>query len=39
LSYTDSTVQSGVTYYYVVTAFDDWAQESAYSNEAIAIVP
>jgi hypothetical protein len=39
LSYTDSTVQSGVTYYYVVTAFDDRAQESVYSNEARAIVP
>jgi Viral BACON domain len=39
LSYTDSTVQSGVTCYYVVTAFDDRAQESAYSNEARAIVP
>jgi fibronectin type 3 domain-containing protein len=39
LAYTDSTVQSGVTYYYVVTAFDDQAQESVYSNEARAIVP
>ena len=39
LSYTDSTVQSGVTYYYVVTAFDDRAQESVYSNEARSIVP
>jgi hypothetical protein len=39
LSYTDSTVQSGLTYYYVLTAFDDRAQESVYSNEAKAIVP
>jgi hypothetical protein len=39
LTYTDSTVQSGVTYYYVVTAFNDAAQESVYSNEAKAVVP
>jgi hypothetical protein len=39
LSYTDTTAQSGMTYYYVVTAFDDRAQESVYSSEARAIVP
>ena len=39
LSYTDTTVQSGLTYYYVVTAFDDRAQESVYSNDAKAVVP
>jgi fibronectin type 3 domain-containing protein len=39
LAYTDATVQSGVTYYYVVTAFDDQAQESVYSNEVRAVVP
>jgi len=38
LSYTDSTGQSGVTYYYVVTA-DDRAQESAYPTQARAMVP
>ncbi len=39
LAYTDASVQSGVTYYYVVTAFDDRVQESVYSNEARAVVP
>jgi hypothetical protein len=39
LSYTDTRVQSGLTYFYVVTAFDDRAQESVYSNEANAVVP
>ena len=39
LSYTDSAVQPGLTYFYVVTAFDDQAQESVYSNEATAVVP
>ena len=39
LSYTDTTVQSGLTYYYVMTAFDDRAQESVYSTEAREVVP
>ena len=39
LSYNDASVQAGVTYYYVVTAFDDRAQESVYSAEAQAVVP
>jgi fibronectin type 3 domain-containing protein len=38
-SYTDSSVQSGHTYYYVVTAVNSTNVESLYSNEAAAIVP
>jgi hypothetical protein len=38
-SYVDSSVQSGRTYYYVVTALDSTNQESAYSGEIAAIVP
>ncbi len=38
-TYSDSTVQSGTTYYYVVTAVDDNSVESAYSNQATAVVP
>jgi hypothetical protein len=38
LSYADSTVESGLTYYYVVTAVGS-SGESAYSNEAKAVVP
>jgi HYDIN/CFA65/VesB family protein/immunoglobulin I-set domain protein len=38
-SYTDTTVQAGQTYYYVVTAVDSSNVESAYSNEVSAIVP
>jgi archaellum component FlaF (FlaF/FlaG flagellin family) len=37
--YSDTTVQSGQTYYYVATAVDGSGNESAYSNEAQAIVP
>jgi hypothetical protein len=36
---TDSSVQSGQTYYYVVTAVDSSANESSYSNEVQAIIP
>jgi hypothetical protein len=39
LTYTDTTVQAGRTYYYVVTAVDSGGNESAYSNEASALVP
>jgi ABC-type oligopeptide transport system substrate-binding subunit len=39
LAYTDTTVQSGTTYYYVTTAVDSTGIESAYSNEAKAIIP
>ena len=37
--YSDTSVQSGQTYYYVATAVDGSGNESAYSNEAQAIVP
>jgi hypothetical protein len=36
---TDSSVQSGQTYYYVVTAVDSSANESSYSNEVQAVIP
>jgi len=39
LSFTDSTVLNGTTYYYVTTAVDAAGVESAYSNEATAIIP
>jgi fibronectin type 3 domain-containing protein len=38
-TYTDSTVTSGLTYYYVVTAVNSDAQESGYSNQAQAVIP
>ena len=38
-SFTDSSVQSGTTYYYVATAVDANSQESVYSNEASAVIP
>jgi fibronectin type 3 domain-containing protein len=39
LSFTDSSVQSGQTYYYVTTAVDSSGDESAYSNEVQANIP
>jgi fibronectin type 3 domain-containing protein len=36
--YTDTTVQSGTTYYYVVTALDSSEVESSYSSPATAVV-
>jgi hypothetical protein len=39
LNYTDSTVQSGTTYYYVTTAVDSSGSESVYSNEVSAPIP
>ena len=39
LSYTDSTVSAGQSYFYVVTAVDRTGAESAYSNQAQAVVP
>ena len=39
LSFSDSTVTSGQTYYYVATAVDSSGTESAYSNEVSSIVP
>ena len=38
-TFTDSTVVAGTTYFYVVTAVDGSGTESAYSNEAKAVVP
>jgi hypothetical protein len=38
-SFTDSTVQSGGTYFYVATSIDPTFAESAYSNEARVDVP
>jgi hypothetical protein len=37
--YTDATVVSGTTYFYVVTSVDNTGTESGYSSEATAIVP
>ena len=39
LNYSDSTVASGTTYYYVVTAVDSSGAESTYSNQATAVIP
>jgi hypothetical protein len=38
-TYSDSSVQSGTTYYYVVTAVDGNGAESGFSNQATATVP
>jgi fibronectin type 3 domain-containing protein len=38
-TFTDSTVQSGATYFYVVTAEDANHVQSDYSNEVIAKIP
>jgi hypothetical protein len=38
-AYTDSTVQSGATYFYVTTAVDVNREESIYSNEFPAVIP
>jgi len=37
--YADSSVQSGLTYYYVTTAVDSNNVESAYSNQATSVIP
>jgi hypothetical protein len=37
--YNDSTVVSGQTYYYVVTAVNASSQESGYSNQVQAVIP
>ena len=39
LTYTDGAVQSGQTYFYVVSAVDSSGLESVYSNEVSAAVP
>lgn len=38
-AFSDDTVDSGKTYYYVVTSVDSEAVESSYSNQVVAIVP
>lgn len=38
-SYTDSTVLTGTTYYYVATAVDSNHLESSYSNQTQAVIP
>lgn len=38
-SYTDTTAQSGFTYYYVTTAVGGSGVESVYSNQVTAIIP
>jgi fibronectin type 3 domain-containing protein len=38
-AYTDSTVVSGTTYYYVATAVNSSSEESGYSNQATAVIP
>ena len=39
LTYTDTAVQSGTTYYYVTTAVDASGNESVYSNQVSAPIP
>jgi fibronectin type 3 domain-containing protein len=39
LSYTDTNVLNGSTYYYVTTAVDVVGVESTFSNEATAVIP
>lgn len=39
LTYTDTTVTSGQTYYYVTTAIDASGEESTYSDEVQAVIP
>jgi len=39
LTYADTTVQSGQTYYYVTTAVDSSGNQSGFSNQVQAIVP
>jgi len=38
-SFTDTTVTSGQTYYYVVTEIDASGNQSIYSNQASAVIP
>ncbi|HSY99739.1 MAG TPA: hypothetical protein VK788_09595 [Terriglobales bacterium] len=39
LTYTDNSVVSGVTYYYVARAVNGRGKESADSNETAAVIP
>jgi len=38
-NYSDANVQSGLRYFYVVTAVDTLGKESLHSNEAVAVIP
>jgi len=38
-SFTDTTVTSGQTYYYVVTEIDTSGDQSIYSDQASAVIP
>ena len=38
-TFTDSTVASGQTYFYVVSAVDSAGLESTFSNESVAVIP
>ncbi len=38
-TFVDGSVQSGQTYYYVVTAVDTGGAESVYSNQVQAVIP
>ena len=38
-NYVDNTVQSGTTYFYVVTSVDSSGVESAFSNQVTVVVP
>jgi SdrD B-like domain len=39
LAYSDTTVQTGATYFYVATAVDSSGDESSDSNQATAVIP
>jgi fibronectin type 3 domain-containing protein len=39
MTFSDPTVQSGQTYYYVATAVDGIGNESVHSNEVAAAIP
>jgi fibronectin type 3 domain-containing protein len=39
ITYNDTAVQDGITYYYVTTAVNNQGAESSYSNETSATVP
>jgi fibronectin type 3 domain-containing protein len=39
LTFTDTAVQSGATYYYVVAAVNSAGLQSAYSNQVKAVIP
>ena len=38
-TFTDTTVQSGQTYFYVTTAVDGTGKESTFSNQTQAAIP